>query len=236
MPKLDPTLERLKERGWQEVAAINKALAQGHIDEDAWHQAMASLVKPAYLAANNPYAQAGHSGDASTWEVSRGFIAQTLHRSGSFLDVGCANGILMESVQQWGRMKQLAIEPYGLDIVPKFVEVARQRLPQWANRIHSGNIRTWQPSHQGFDFVLIRPEYVPIHRFCELVTHVLNRVLKPNGRLIVFVGTEEVEVRSVETRINEDGLMVHGRVEVPHPKDHRVVRRLFWIDNERDEP
>lgn len=231
MANLDPSLERLKERGWQEIAVINEALAQGHIDEAAWHQAMASLIKPAYLTANNPYAQAGHNGDASTWEAARGFIAQALHRSGSFLDAGCANGLLMETVQRWGLIKQLCIEPYGLDIVPEFVEVARRRLPQWAERIYIGNIRAWQPPHEGFDFVLIRPEYAPVHRGCDMVAHVLNRVLKPNGRLIVFVGTEEVELRGVEARISSEGFTVHGRVEIPHPQDSRVVRRLFWIDN-----
>ena len=66
MPNPDPTIEHLKERAWQQVAAIDRALAEGRIDEDAWHQAMAALIKPAYLAAENPYAQAGHGGNAAT--------------------------------------------------------------------------------------------------------------------------------------------------------------------------
>ena len=60
MPKPDPSIERLKERGWEAVGAINQALAEGRIDEDEWHVAMASLIKPAYLTADNPYAAAGH--------------------------------------------------------------------------------------------------------------------------------------------------------------------------------
>ena len=101
------------------MAEINQALAAGQIDETAWHRAMADLIRPAYLAADNPYAQAGHVGDATTWEASRGFLAGALHRSGTFLDVGCAGGIMMESVQRWGAAKGLAIEPYGLEIVPE---------------------------------------------------------------------------------------------------------------------
>lgn len=62
----DPGIENLKERAWRQVVAINHALAEGRIDEAGWHEAMASLIKPAYLAANNPYAQAGHGGDAAT--------------------------------------------------------------------------------------------------------------------------------------------------------------------------
>jgi SAM-dependent methyltransferase len=230
MPNPDPTIEQLKERGWEQVAAINQALAEGRIDEDGWHAAMAALIKPAYLAAENPYGQAGHGGDAATWEVSRGFIAEALHKSGTFLDVGCASGILMESVRRWGAAKNLDIEPYGLDIVPEFVEGARRRLPQWADRVHLGNIRTWQPAGERFDYVLLRPIYAPPGRRGDMVGHVIDHVLKPGGRLVVFVGTEEVELRSAEASITAHGFTVHGRVEVPHNKDSRVVRRLFWID------
>ena len=231
MPNPDPTIERLKERAWQEVAAINQALVEGRIDEEGWHEAMASLIKPAYLAAENPYAQAGHGGNAATWEASRGFIADAIHRSGTFLDVGCASGILMESVHRWGATKNLNVEPYGLDIVPEFAERARRRLPHWADRIYVGNIRTWQPVDDRFDFVLIRPEYAPAGRRADMVGHVITHVLKPGGRLIVFAGTEEVGVRGVEASITGHGFIVHGRVEVPHPKNSRVVRRLFWIES-----
>src|SRR5262249_4274140 len=125
----DPIIEGLKNRAWKEVAEIDKALAEGRIREDEWHDAMSALMKPVYLSADNPYGQAGHSGDATTWEASRGFIADALHRSGRFLDAGCASGVLMESVHRWGAIRNLNIEPHGLDLVPEFVELARRRLP-----------------------------------------------------------------------------------------------------------
>ena len=225
----DPTVERLKERAWREIGAIEQALANGRIDEAGWHDAMASVVKSDYLQADDPYRQAGHGGDATTWEASRGFIAEALHRSGTFLDVGCASGIIMESVQRWGARKNLVIEPHGLDIVPEFVRLAKGRLPHWADRIHLGNIRTWRPASDRFDFASIRPEYAPAARRADLIDHVLDHVLKPEGRLIVFVGTEETESRSAELSITHRRA-VDGRVEIPHPKDRRLVRRLFWID------
>lgn len=232
MPEIDPTLEQLKERGWREVAAINQALAEGRIDEEGWHSAMAALIIPHYLAAESPYAQAGHGGDAATWEATRGFIAEALDRSGSFLDAGCANGILMESVFRWGAAKGLTIEPHGVDIVPEFVERARQRLPQWAGRIHVGNIRHWRPPGERFDFVLIRPEYAPQQKRAAMAHHVLENVLKPDGRLLVLAGTEEIGLKRAEREVTSDGIVVGGRVELPHNKDSRLVRRLFWIDGE----
>ncbi len=138
MPNRDPTIESLKDRSRSEVAGIDDALEAGRINEDEWHAAMAALVTPSYLAADNPYRQAGHSGDAPTWEASRAFIADAIHRSGSFLDVGCASGILMESVARWGALKRLKIEPHGVEIVPALAELARRRLPLWADRIHVG--------------------------------------------------------------------------------------------------
>jgi SAM-dependent methyltransferase len=194
---------------------------------------MAAMIKPAYLAAENPYGQAGHGGDAVTWEASRGFIAEALHRSGTFLDVGCASGILMESAHRWGEAKNLCIEPYGLDIVPEFVERTRRRLPQWADRVFLGNIRTWRPQGERFDFVLIRPVYAPPGRRADMVGHVIDHVLEPGGRLIVLVGTEEAGIRNAEQDITAGGFAVHGRVEIPHPRDSRAVRRLFWIDSSR---
>ena len=225
----DPVLADFKERGWREIREIDQALAEGRIDEAQWHDAMAALIKPAYLAGLNPYAQAGHSGDAETWEASRGFIADSLHRSGTFLDVGCASGILMESVHRWGARKNLKIEPHGVDIVPEFVQRAQRRLPHWADRIHVGNIRTWRPKDHRFDFVFIRPEYAPAARRVDLVRHILDHVLTAAGRLIVFVGVEETDLRHVESTIRV-ALPVHGRVEIPHSKDCRLARRLFWID------
>ena len=228
--KPDPALESLKDGGWRQIAAIDQALADGRIDEAGWHEAMASLIKPAYLAADNPYAQAGHSGNAATWEASRGFIADAIHRSGTFLDVGCASGILMESVQRWGAAKEFTIEPHGVEIIPEFVQLARRRLPRWADRIHGGNIRDWRPAGDRFDFVLIRPEYAPVSRRADLVRHVVDHVLTADGRLIVLVGNEETEARRAEATITSQGFRVDGRVEVPHPADSRLRRRLFWID------
>jgi SAM-dependent methyltransferase len=223
-------MEQLKERAWQEVAAIDQALADGRLDEAGWHAAMAALIKPVYLAADNPYAQAGHGGTAATWESSRGFLAEALHRSGTFLDVGCASGIMMESVHRWGAARGLEVEPYGLEIIPELAALARRRLPGWQDRIEVGNICAWEPLGERFDLAAIRPEYAPLDRRADMARHVIERVLKPNGRLIVFVGTEEVDCRRAEASITRCGLAAHGRLEVPHPEDSRLVRRLFWID------
>ena len=51
-----------------------------------------------YLRGENPRTQSGFGGDDRRWELARGPIATAIDRDGSFLDVGCASGYLLESV------------------------------------------------------------------------------------------------------------------------------------------
>src|ERR1043166_6724925 len=86
----------------------------------------------AYLASVDPRAQWGFNGDEARWESARRPIVEAIDHGGTFLDVGCANGSLLESVVRWS---EHSIEPYGLDFAPGLVELARRRLPQWADLI-----------------------------------------------------------------------------------------------------
>ena len=220
------------ERGWRDVAAIDEALARGEIDEAEWYRRSQALVVPAYLRAETPYGGSGHSGDAARWEQARRHIVEAIHRSGTFLDVGCANGLLMESVREWAAAEGLEVDPYGLDLSPELAELARRRLPHWADRIYVGNALGWRPPRR-FDFVRTGLEYVPPHRRGELLGHLLREVVAPGGRLIVGSFNEEREATrrtpSQAEAVAALGFRVAGVVERPHP-DRRVVRRVLWID------
>jgi hypothetical protein len=100
---------------------------------------MAAIFDAAYLEGDTPRAQSGFGGDAARWEAGRRPIAEAIDCDGSFLDIGCANGHLVESIVHWSPHR---IEPYGLDFAPAVAELARQRLPQWADRIFVGNALT----------------------------------------------------------------------------------------------
>jgi SAM-dependent methyltransferase len=214
-------VEALKDGGWREIAAIDAALERGEIDEDGWHLAMARLLVPAYLAAETPWGQSGKSGDAALWEEARRHIVDAIDRGGSFLDVGCASGYLMECVVRWSPHR---VEPYGLEIAPELAELARRRLPQWADRIFVGNALTWEPP-QRFDFVRTGLDYVPRRRRRELV----ERLLGFCDRLIVGSFNEEAGERALERDLEPCGFTIAGRSERAH-RDPRVVRRVFWID------
>ena len=77
-----------------------------------------------YLATDDPRAQSGFTGSAARWEAARRLIARGIDAPGTLLDVGCANGLLMESLASWSAFP---IEPYGVDFAPGLVTLTRER-------------------------------------------------------------------------------------------------------------
>ena len=142
---------------------------------------MAAIYEAAYLDAGNPRAQSGFGGDETRWEVARRPIADAIDRDGTFLDIGCASGHLLECLAGWTPHR---VEPYGLELVPALAELARARLPDWADRIFVGNALTWEPP-QRFDFVRTELVYVPDERQRALVERLLGEIVAPGGRLIL---------------------------------------------------
>ncbi|MCB9687400.1 MAG: hypothetical protein H6738_03840 [Alphaproteobacteria bacterium] len=79
---------------------VEAALAAGAIDEAEWYRRVAAWITPRYLAADTPWAQSGRSGDAASFERARSLLADAM-LPGTFLDVGCASGYLMECMARW---------------------------------------------------------------------------------------------------------------------------------------
>ncbi len=207
--------------GWREIAEIDAQLDRGEIDEDGWHAAMARLIVPAYLAARTPWEGSGKQGSAEDWEYARNHLVDAIVGDGSFLDVGCANGYLLECLPRW---TPHLIDRYGLDIAPELVELARRRLPDLADRLFTGNALRWTPPHR-FTYVRTGLEYVPRHRRRELV----ERLLGWCDRLIIGVMTEHAD-GSTEQLLREWDHPPSGRSERPHRWRPDAVYRLLWID------
>jgi len=216
---VDDELEAAKEGAWREVAAIEAAYARGELDDEGWHAAVSALVVPAYLAAETPEGGSGSSRDTAGWERARSQLAEAVEPGQTFLDVGCANGHLLESMVRWA-----GVEPYGLEISRELAELARRRLPQWADRIWVGNAIDWKPP-QSFDVVRTGIDYVPIPRRRQLVEHLLAY----SRRLVVGVFNEERDARSLEDEVSGWGFTISGHRERPHPHP-RLAYRVFWID------
>lgn len=179
-----------------------------------WFDANKHVLQTAYLAGTQPWQQSGVGlrtpRSATDWEVLRRPIADCIVSSGSFLDIGCANGYLLESILHWTQERGLQVTPYGLDFSEKLVELARQRLPQYANHIFVGNAWNWIPT-QTFDYVNTTLYYVPEELQKAFVHRLLNRYVHPDGCLLVseYLGrnTKQPEVR-IDEQLRQWGFAV----------------------------
>jgi SAM-dependent methyltransferase len=211
----------LKDRAWREIEAIDTALERGEIDEAGWHTAMAELIVPAYLRADTPWGGSGKSGSVDDWEFARSLIADALDRPGTFLDVGCANGFLMESIAQWTTYR---VEPYGVDISPELIDLARRRLPDWSDRLWIGNALMWEPPRR-FTYIRTGLDYVPGTRRHEFLAHLAGWC----DRLIIGVFNEQVQEHATQELVRSWGFPISGRTERPH-REPMMAYRCFWID------
>jgi trans-aconitate methyltransferase len=153
-------------------------------------------------------------------------VAEPLEQDGTFLDVGCANGALMETVHDRTGRRGVHIEPYGLEPVPELAELARRRLPTWADRIWTGDPLDWTPP-QRFDTVRVGLDGVPPDGHERLLTRVLQDVVAPGGHLLVGPFAEDPGSYGTVERVRGWGLAVRRMLEVA---DGETVHRLLVLD------
>lgn len=149
-----------------------------------WYVQYTDLIEHAYLPAPTPWQQSGKSGSFEEWTRLRIPICECISNSGTILDIGCANGFLLECLLYWTKLKGLQIVPYGIDMSAKLVELARLRLPQYRKHIFHANALDWQPPLR-FDYVRTSLEYVPLDRQRAFLTRLLNDVVTENGALLI---------------------------------------------------
>ena len=179
---------RLRAAGDERAAATVEAAdrARRSLDDESFYRDGLRLMEASYLRERTPQGGSGFGGTAAQWRSSRGQICQAIDRDGGFLDVGCANGHLMESVAAWCAERGFHVKPYGLDLSAGLVAEARRRLPRWADRIWVGNALDWvAPGGRRFDFVHTLLDLVPEPRVGEMLAHQLDRLVAPGGRLLV---------------------------------------------------
>ena len=75
----------------------------------------------------------------SEWYAKRRFIADAVYSDGSILDIGCANGFLLRSLQEWS---QCSLDPYGIDVREDLIEEARELFPH-----HRDHFRVLDATH-----------------------------------------------------------------------------------------
>jgi hypothetical protein len=85
-----------------------------------------------YLSHDDPLRQSGFGGGSINWRNKRGIVLEAITGDGTFLDVGCANGYLLECLASWA-------DEGGM----------------WADQFFVGDIWDWSPPRQ-FHYVSTR--------------------------------------------------------------------------------
>jgi hypothetical protein len=201
-------------------------------DDSAWFEAEKRFHETLYLSGTNPRQQSGFGRNEWDWKAFRRPVVAAIHRDGTFLDIGCANGLLMEDVTRWAREDGHAIEPYGLEISEKLAALAQERLPHWRDRISIGNALDWNPPRR-FDYVRTELVYVPAHRQREYIERLLSRFVTPDGYVIVCsYGSSRPEGRRGEELLPDLvawDLDIAGIRDLVSPEHGFVITRVVWV-------
>ena len=174
-----------------------------------WYARGATHFEETYLPQQDPWRQSGHFGSEADWEALRRPIADCIERPGHFLDIGCANGYLLECLLRWTAERGLAIEPWGLEISTRLVELARQRLPDARGRLFAGNSLSFVPP-RSFDYVRTGLHYAPAPYVRRHLQRLRERFLAPEGRLLVveYRGGDSPAELTVDRKLAQLGFPV----------------------------
>jgi SAM-dependent methyltransferase len=197
----------------------------------AWFDAQQNETEVAYLSSKNSYQQSGWKSTPERWQFARKLILKAVNKSGTFLDLGCANGLLLECLMQWAGEQGFYLTPYGVDISLRLVELARRRLPVFATNLVVANAFTFQTPMQ-YDFVHTLLEYVPENLHLEYLRRLLEQLVAPAGRLIISSYSSRsrgIIPLDIETYLQQLGFQVEGSV-IAQEVDGWILTRVAWIE------
>ncbi len=141
-------------------------------------------LERSYLESGDPIRASGFGGGPERWRREREPILEAIEEDGDFLDLGCANGYLLECLLNWAAEKGITLTPHGLDIGAGLAKLARVRLPAHTANIHVGNAWDWEPERR-YRYVYSLCDIVPEDFLLEYVGRLERNVVEAGGRLIL---------------------------------------------------
>lgn len=151
------------------------------------HLANIRSLEQAYLAHDDPIRQSGFSGGAERWQIERSPLLDAVDSDGDFLDVGCANGYLLECVVKWASKRGFVLTPYGVDLNPRLILEATRRLSNDDDLYHHfwvANVWGWIPPRR-FKWAYMINDCVPDSMLGDWCKHMLKHGLSDDGVLII---------------------------------------------------
>jgi SAM-dependent methyltransferase len=141
-------------------------------------------LEAAYLESDDPIEQSGFHGGPEWWRVEREPILEAVDRGADFLDAGCANGYLLHCLVCWPAERGIRLTPYGVDIGPRLVELARRGNPSHAANFWVANAWDWRAPCR-FRYVYTLADWVPQQMLRGYVARLPDGAVGSGGCLIV---------------------------------------------------
>lgn len=192
-------------------------------------RAQALTLEDSYLQSDDPMVQSGFHGGRARWVVERSPLVEAIDRDGSFLDVGCANGLLASDVVDWARAKGHRIIPHGIDLGSRLVDLARGRLLGHAANFVTTDAWTWEPDRQ-WTFVYSLLDLSPEELWCKWAERLFAWV-EPGGRLIM--GSYGSKSRG-ESPVDVASVFAHCGLEVTGSSagGEESITRFAWSNKQ----
>ncbi|HZM46217.1 MAG TPA: class I SAM-dependent methyltransferase [Burkholderiales bacterium] len=180
-----------------------------------------------YLRETDPVRQSGFGGGHERWRTERALVLDAVSGDGDFLDVGCANGYLLECLVQWGQARDVRLTPYGVDYGAQLIALAKQRLPQYAAHFWVANAWEWTPPRR-FRYVYSLHDCVPAALLPEYIRRLLTQYVEQGGTLIIGAygsGSRQEAARDIAQDLAAAGFRLAGSSS----RGALPVARVAWL-------
>lgn len=189
------------------------------------------ILEAAYLRHRDPIKQSGFSGGPDRWRIERSPLLDAVDGDGEFLDLGCANGYLLQSVVGWASERGIDLTPYGIDLNPRLLQEAIRRFRDQADHFWVANAWRWLPPRR-FRWVYAIWDLVPIEFLPQLAFHLLEHVVARDGALVFGAYGSKSEDRpsvTIGDVLRASGLPVSGISQGGELPSGGPVTRFAWI-------
>jgi SAM-dependent methyltransferase len=184
-------------------------------------------LEASYLQSSDPRIQSGYGGGARRWKRERELILDAVEGDGSFLDVGCANGYLLECLVRWARKRGINLIPFGVDLGAGLIQLAQARFPEYQGHFWVANAWDWWPPRK-FDYVYALYDCVPEELLPAWTRRMLGEFLEPGGTVIIGAygsKSQKIPAWDVAGELARHGFAVAGSSS----QGRLPVVRIAWL-------
>lgn len=168
-------------------------------------------------------------GSKEMWRLAREVILEGVHKDGTFLDIGCANGVLARDLCVWAKERNINLIPFGIDIDKELIKECKRKLPKFKMNFIVAHRCKFKPNMK---FTFICTYFSPKNwwKRDEFLKSCLE-MLEPGGRLILTRYDDKIdEFLLLEEYLRENGpklgFSVVGSAEV------KGMTKVFWVKKE----